>query len=94
MFDFLLTDRPVFGYHYDLEDYLKNSRMMYYDLNKIFPGPISRTVTELIEQMRDLEEEDMYENKRLDMKKRFHNNIDGNSTQRAVDYLLLEMKLG
>jgi CDP-glycerol glycerophosphotransferase len=37
-FDFLLTDRPVIFFHYDLEQYLEGSRDMYFDYNDFTPG--------------------------------------------------------
>jgi len=93
MFDFLLTDRPIFAYIYDLEDYLDNSRKMYYDLTEIIPGPTSRNIAELINQLQTSLLKDSYREKRLEMRKRFHQHIDGKATERAAEYLLSQMKL-
>lgn len=37
-FDYLLLNRPVVFFNYDLEQYLDNSRELYFDYNKFTPG--------------------------------------------------------
>lgn len=46
-FDFILTGKPVLFYVPDLEDYLLNSRTLYFNFNEITPGPRAKNVTEL-----------------------------------------------
>jgi CDP-glycerol glycerophosphotransferase (TagB/SpsB family) len=38
-FDYLVLDRPVFFYCFDLDDYRQNERGMYDDYEKVTPGP-------------------------------------------------------
>ena len=38
--DYLLLNRPIVFYSYDLEDYLKNDREMYYNYEDVAPGEI------------------------------------------------------
>lgn len=37
-FDYLLLDRPIVFYNYDFEEYLSESRELYYDYEKLTPG--------------------------------------------------------
>lgn len=46
-FDFLLLDRPVAFFPYDLEHYLASERPMYFDYEAMTPGLKARTLTEL-----------------------------------------------
>jgi CDP-glycerol glycerophosphotransferase len=46
-FDFLLLDRPVIFFCYDLERYLAEERPMYFDYGSMTPGPKVRTTGEL-----------------------------------------------
>ncbi len=46
-FDFLLADKPIVFFDYDLEEYLRDSREMYFDYEKFTPGEKSRTQEEL-----------------------------------------------
>lgn len=46
-FDFLLLDRPIIFFCYDLEDYISRSREMYFEYNSVTPGPKVRTYEQL-----------------------------------------------
>jgi CDP-glycerol glycerophosphotransferase len=46
-FDYLLLDRPVVFYPYDLTDYLANERTMYFDYDAMTPGPKATTLAAL-----------------------------------------------
>ena len=46
-FDFLLLDRPIVFFPYDLEQYLSQDRAMYFDYEIMTPGPKCRTYDEL-----------------------------------------------
>lgn len=53
MFDYLLTDRPVILYCYDLDTYTTQARGLYYSLDDIAPGPIAHTESELLLHLDD-----------------------------------------
>lgn len=40
--DFLLTGRPVISFAYDYERYVTEERGLFYDLEKVLPGPVAR----------------------------------------------------
>lgn len=52
--DYLLLNRPIVFYCYDLNDYLINDRDMYFNYKEIAPGPICNTCTELIHNLQDI----------------------------------------
>ncbi|MDN5358872.1 MAG: hypothetical protein PWP76_715 [Candidatus Diapherotrites archaeon] len=53
-FDFLLLDRPIVFFCYDLEDYLSRNRDMYFDYDSATPGPKVRTYEELKQAIIDV----------------------------------------
>ena len=56
--DYLLLERPIFYYCYDLEEYLEKDRDMYWPYDKITPGPKCRTFNELLDAMKNIIEDD------------------------------------
>lgn len=46
-FDFLLLDRPIVHFAYDLEDYLGRERQLLFEYREMTPGPVARTQEEL-----------------------------------------------
>jgi CDP-glycerol glycerophosphotransferase len=52
--DYLLLDRPVVFYCYDLETYLQKSNEMYFDYFDVTPGPKPRTFSELLQSLTDM----------------------------------------
>lgn len=46
-FDYLLLNRPVLFFNYDMDKYLNNSRELYFNYNEFTPGEKAETQTEL-----------------------------------------------
>ncbi len=89
-FDFILTDRPVIFFAYDLEDYLEKCRGMYYDYYKELPGPFAKNEEELYKLISSIDSwsaDEKYQKKYLGFKKRFHQYTDGKSAERVFDLL-------
>lgn len=83
-FDFLLLDRPILFYAFDRETYMK-SRGFYFDYETITPGPIAESTTELHQWLEHFfNGDDGFESKRSDIRDRFYENTDGNSSERLV----------
>ena len=60
MFDYAILDRPIILFTYDLENYVKNIRGIYFDLEKNKPGPLlytSHDVENAIINIDQIEEE-------------------------------------
>ena len=49
--DYLLLSRPVVFYNYDYENYLVNDREMYFDYDKVTPGPKAKTFDEFLKAL-------------------------------------------
>ena len=45
--DFMLTGRPVASFAYDFDHYSSRERGLFYDLEKVLPGPVCRTFDQL-----------------------------------------------
>jgi CDP-glycerol glycerophosphotransferase (TagB/SpsB family) len=67
--DYLLLGRPIFYYCFDLEEYLKNDRKMYWKYESITPGPKCKNYNELIKALSNVIEnnDDIYINKRREV---------------------------
>ena len=84
-FDFLLLDRPVLFFPYDLDRYLARDRDMYFDYNVMTPGPKCRTYDELESQMKNTVQpdfQDEYAEERRKIKAYTHDFEDSFSHKR------------
>jgi len=45
--DFMLTDKPMISFAYDLDHYAEVERGLFYELEHVFPGPVCRDFTAL-----------------------------------------------
>ena len=85
-FDFLTTDRPIFYYVPDREEYLAQNGL-YLDLDHM-PGPVFEDLQTLIEHLRRGEGvEARYRETYLNFKERFVGEDDGKATDRAVELI-------
>lgn len=53
MFDFALTGKPMVFYTYDLDEYVSQTRGVYFDITTEGPGPIVRTNEELLNVLKE-----------------------------------------
>ncbi len=85
MIEYVVLNKPIIFFTYDLEDYLANERGFYYDFKTTVPGPIVYTSDELINI---IENNEFDESKISDFVKTQFDEIDGESSKRIVDFLL------
>lgn len=85
-FDFLLLDRPIIFYCFDLEKYLALERGMYYEYDDVTPGAKARTLDELIEQLDIVftTGTDKFRKMRHEVRSMFYRDIDGGSSLRTI----------
>lgn len=70
-FDFLLLDRPIILFPFDIDDYTKVRREMYFDYDSMIAGPKAYTIDELQRYIRDaLNGEDVYVGKRKEIREK------------------------
>ncbi len=90
IFDYLLKIKPILLFAYDYKDYLKKVGM-YYNLQKIAPGPILYNADELINAIQNIEKVDVeYKEKRKEIRDKFNKYLDGKSTERILNYFKIE----
>lgn len=53
-FDFLLLDRPILFFAYDLARYLDNDRAMFFEYESMCPGPVATTQEALLDNLAGL----------------------------------------
>lgn len=84
-FDFLLLDRPVAFFPYDLMSYLADDRQMYFDYASMTPGPKVRTTSELLSAISDaLSGADAWKQERERVRNLVFDHTDGNSSDRLL----------
>lgn len=87
-FDFLLLDRPIVFYPYDLEKYVK-SRGLYYNYESVTPGQIARTPSDFYDLLQEsLKIEDEYGRERKVIRSLLYEHTDGFSAQRIHEEVL------
>lgn len=89
-FDYMLSQKPIIYFPYDIEDYLKNCRGMYYDYYNKFQGPFAHNEEELFNLILTNEtwsNDENYLNKYHQVITEFHQFKDGSSSERLLNYL-------
>lgn len=97
VFEYSLLNRPMLFYAYDLEEY-EDERGFFYPLKELLPGPLVRTMEELIERVLLFEETDTnkeasrafreeYEQKLAKFRLKFMAACDGKATQRILEFI-------
>ena len=85
MFEFLLLERPIISYIYDIDDYIRD-RGLYYPYEQLAPGPYVFTQEELIEKLQTVSEWfDLKKTRRY--REEFMSACDGHSTERIYRYV-------
>jgi CDP-glycerol glycerophosphotransferase (TagB/SpsB family) len=92
-FDYLLLEKPIIFYSYDLDHY-RGSRGLYFDYESVTPGLKVRTIEELIAAIRlNLCRESHNREDLRSVKETFHRFHDGSSSQRLVAEIMRELSI-
>lgn len=84
-FEYMLLERPIISYIYDLDEYIKD-RGLYFPYDQLAPGPYVFDTEELIEAVKAQEEHFDIERLRK-YKHEFMADCDGHSTERIFNYV-------
>lgn len=92
-FDYLLLDRPIIFYAYDLAEYQKFSRTLYDPYDEVTPGPKACSARALLELVTELLDDysavtERWRGERAIVRKRAHEFADGRSGERLVAALV------
>lgn len=83
-FGFLLLDRPIILFPYDLEEYRRRNGFMM-DYSEL-AGPVSKTVDGLLDWIDHFESgNDGYSQSRREVRSRFYDDVDGNASERIYN---------
>jgi len=89
--DYILTDRPIIFYAYDL-DYFRTTRgEFYYKYEDFIPGPLALKGKDLINQLQIVFNYNSYSKKIKEIKDFSHQYQDGNSCKRVCELLGLHI---
>ena len=94
-FDFLLLDRPILFFAYDLEHYLSQDRSMYFDYDAMTPGAKCHSYRELEIQLESIVTrgcKDDYAEMRSVVRSYTHDHIDNQSNRRLICEYLRNLK--
>lgn len=69
-FDFLLVDRPIVFYPYDLQEY-RADRGFYFDYDDVTPGPVAGSFSALLDVLEETTRRDAYADDRRAVRNRF-----------------------
>lgn len=85
LFEFLLLERPIVSYIYDIEEYIQD-RGLFLPYDQLAPGPYVSTQEELIEKLRTVD--DWFDIQRTrEYREEFMSACDGHSTERIYRYV-------
>ncbi|HUS20509.1 MAG TPA: CDP-glycerol glycerophosphotransferase family protein [Aeromicrobium sp.] len=89
MFDYSVTGRPMLFYTPDIEEYTDpRVRGAYFDLEEVAPGPVVRTVPEVVDLLRTIDAwAPTFIDRSVAWQKRFNHHDDGHASARAADAL-------
>lgn len=87
-FDFMILDKPIVFFPYDLKEYVESDFPLYFDYTSTVPGPISYTWDELIENIINELKYDTYKDKRNNELRRFNKFNDNKNSYRVYKKVL------
>lgn len=85
-FEYALLQKPMIFFSYDVDEYIR-TRDFYYEYFSFIPGPLARTCNDLV----SIVKKNQYKFEKLDsFVHYFFDDLDGQSSKRVVDAILLE----
>lgn len=84
-FEYAIMERPLIFFAYDLEDYI-DERGLYYDYDEITPGPVCKTNEEMIEYIKNIDE-NFDKNKIHQFKQKHVGACDGHAVDRTIELI-------
>lgn len=85
-FDFLLLDRPIIFFPYDMENYICNDRSLLFDYKTMAPGPLCTNQNQVEHELLQVTN-DQYKKHRKQVTDLVFSHKDDNSSERLWDIL-------
>lgn len=90
-FDYLLTNRPILFFNYDLDMYLKDSREMYFDYDAFTPGRKASNQEELeqaiCQTISEKKGSDSFLQERTELKKKIFNDVCVSASEKLTEQI-------
>lgn len=86
--DYMLLNRPVVAFHYDYEEYIKDTRDGYFDFKEYMPEIRAYNQKALEDGIHEALKQDKVLEKRQKFRAKLYKNIDGDSSQRMVKEII------
>ncbi|MGI9535031.1 MAG: CDP-glycerol glycerophosphotransferase family protein [Thermodesulfobacteriota bacterium] len=88
-FDYLMLNKPIIYFPYDLNEYIEKNRNLNFDYNDMTPGPKAFNQADLLKLLSNIliDNKDEFSVERKRILKLSFNHIDGNASSRITDYL-------
>ena len=94
VFEYVVLNKPIYFYAYDLEEFSDHGRGFYEDYESYVPGPVAKTTKQLLKQMQEQETQgdkrEYWAKRRREFQRRNYEFEDGNSTRRLIQLLEME----
>lgn len=88
-FDYLLLDRPIVFFAYDLENYISNDRGFYDKYEDVTPGDVVRSWDGVIDSIqKSLEDPGQYQEERKKLRGKYWEHFDGKSSERVYNEIM------
>lgn len=85
IFDYVLLNKPIIYYTYDLNQYIGNGgRGLYFDFDEYIYGPVAINYQQLVDCIR---ENDLMDEERKIFVKKFMSACDGHATQKTCEWI-------
>lgn len=85
-FDFLLTEKPIIFAPFDYDKYISMDRELYYDYDKVTPGPKCKNWDEVFYWIEEFSKNKyLFIKERQEVKNNFHLHLDGMSCKRVFN---------
>jgi len=91
-FDYLLLDRPIIFAPFDLEEYVRRDRELYYDYDEVTPGPKAKNWPEVLNLIEEFMKKDEWKERREQISRRFNKFKDGESSKRVFEEITKLLK--
>jgi CDP-glycerol glycerophosphotransferase len=87
--DYLLLNKPIIFFTYDLEEYERLEREFYYEYDQLTPGEKCKNQKELLFEISEIlnSAKDDFKKERVELSKKTFKYNDGRSSERIADYL-------
>jgi len=88
-FDYLLLDRPIVFFAYDLENYISNDRGFYDKYEDVTPGDVVRSWDGVIDSItKYFAEPGRYQEERKKLREKYWEHFDGKSSERVYNEIM------